>query len=298
MKKLVKSVLMLSIASLAILSSCKKDDDNAEVTDVKVDITATPSGNIVEGTPVTIKVVCTGNTDNKLKSISVTRTQGASSVTKISKTLTGTSATEEFIDTPITGSYTYTVAVTGEKGSPATKVLTITTVSAPGQVETAPNVPLFAQSYPGGQANFMMLKAPFTPFTISDFSANKALVDLAFYYGQSNKATLSSPTDQVMQGLYSGLESEWPGANNTQLFKASLTAEQYNAIYTADDDAELQNMAAGVTTWTNTITNLVAGNVILYKTSAGTIGLIKVENVGGSSNETGTIELKVVAQAN
>jgi hypothetical protein len=294
MKKLVKSVLMLSIASLAVLSSCKKDDDNADVTDVKVEITATPSGNIVMGTPVTIKVVCTGNTDNKLKSISVKRTQGADEVVMVSKSLTGTSATEEFTDTPVTGSYTYTVAVTGEKGSPATKVLTITTVPPPGNIGKAPSVPLFGAGADEANPNFMQLSSPYAPFTKSDFASNKSNLDLAFYFGQANKATISSPSDNVMRGLYSGLD--WTGTNTTQLYKTSLTAAQFDDIYaTATTDAQITDMAANVTTWTETVTNLATGHVILYKTADGVVGLLKVVSVLGATPD-GQIEVKIISQ--
>lgn len=298
MKKLVKSVLMLSIASLAILSSCKKDDDNADVTDVKVDISSSPASPVVIGTPYKVTIVCTGNTDNKLKSISVTRTAtGMSDKVMLSTSLTGTSSTQEVWDTPgVEGSYTYTAAITGEKGSPATKNITVTVIPAPGGInKTANPVPLFAQQNdPGVNENFMNLST-FATYDNSEFTANKANIDLVFYYGNSNKATLCSPSDNAMQTqIYSGLN--WTGTNTTQLYKTSLTVAQYNAIANGTTDTELTTMAAGVSAWSSTMTQLAVDNIILFKTAAGKIGLIRVNTLTGNSSTDGSVDISVVVQ--
>jgi hypothetical protein len=298
MKKLVKSVLMLSIASLAILSSCKDGDD--EVADVTVTVSSTPASPVVEGTPVKLTIVCAGNTDNKLKSISVTRSS-ASTTDKVilSKSIDGTSATEEVIDTPpAAGTYNYTVAVEGKSGSPATKVFTLVVTAAPGPIETSPSaIPLFGQTNsPGTSQNFMKLVPNFGSYSTTEFAANKANVDLAFYYGNTNKATISSPSDPQMQGLYGGLD--WNGVNTTQLYKTSLTVAQFDAIAAGDDDAEITALAATVTTWSVNANLLNTGSVILYKTANGTLGLIKVANFTGTTANDAEISLSIVAQAN
>lgn len=298
MKKLVKSVLMLSIASLAILSSCKKEDSNAEVTDVTVSVSSSPAIP-VEGGVVTLTVTCTGNTDNNLKSISVNRSGGSlADKVVLSKSLTGTSSTEVIVDTIGTGTFTYVVAVTGKEGSPATKTITVTTRSLPKQVDvTTSAIPLFGQTNDDPSAtnpHFMKLTSPFTPISISTFPAEKSNVDLAFFFGATNKATITSPTDVTMQGLYSGLS--WAGANATLLYKTTMTTAQYDAIASANSDSLITSMAAGVTTWGSSINLLAQGNIILFKTSANKLGLIKVENISGTQSNDAEINLRVISQ--
>lgn len=296
MKKLVKSVLMLSIASLAILSSCKKDDSNADVTNVKVDITTTPASPVPEGSRIVLTVTSTGNTDNKLKSISVTRSQGSDQKVVLSKSLTGTTSTDTIPDTLVSGTYTYTVAVTGEKGSPATKTITVVTVAPAGALDvTANGVPLFGQTNGGGtNQNFMKLTSQFNNYNTTEFNANKSSIDLAYYFGNTNKATITSPTDNTMQGLYSGLS--WTGVNTTALYKTTLTSAQYDAIVTSNSDAQITALAATVTTWVSSVNLLTTGNVILFKTAGNKLGLIKVENLTGTTANDSQIDLSVAVQ--
>ncbi len=297
MKKLVRSFLMLSVASLAILSSCSKEDSNADVTDVKV--TITPSvANPLEGDSITITITATGNVDNKLKSISVTRNDGK---VLLSKSLSGTSATETVKDLVVSGTYIYTAALTGEKGSPATATTTVVTRTAPKGLDVSNATPLFGQSNGAGtNSNFIQAEDPFADFSTSTFAANKASVDICFFYGETNKATLTSPSDAVMQGLYSGLT--WTGANTTSLYKTTLTAAQFDAIATSDSDSLITQLASTVTTWTTSANQLSAGSVLLYKRGADAkLGLIKVVSLTSSDPDlpisSTTAELNIVIAA-
>lgn len=298
MKKLVRSILMLSVASLAILSSCSKEDSNDDVTDVKV--TIVPSvANPYEGDSITITVTATGNVDNKLKSISVKRNDGK---VLLSKSLSGTSATETIKDVVESGTYTYTAAVEGEKGSPATATTTVTTRQPAGPLNVSNAIPLFGQANGGGSnSNFLQASHPFADFSTSTFAANKANVDICFFYGETNKATLTSPSDAVMQGQYSGLN--WTGANTTSIYKTTLTAAQFDVIAASNSDAEITALASTVTTWTTSANQLQAGSVILYKRAGDSkVGLIKVVSLVSSdpdlplSSTTAEISLVIAAQ--
>jgi hypothetical protein len=295
MKKLVRSMLMLSMASIAILSSCSKTDSNDEVTDVKVDITSSPVNPVLINTFVTLNVTATGNVDNKLKSISVTRGDGK---IVLSKSLTGTNSTETIVDTlGNESSYTYTVAVTGEKGSPATKTITVTTKQPAGKLDvTQTAIPLFAQLHASEETHFIKLVDPFTPIGTSQFAANKSSVDLVYYYGGSGN-TLTSPKDQPMQDqIYKAPNFDWTGANNTLLYKTSMTAAEFDVYVQDASDEALVQMGTSINTWTTSVKSLTGGEVIIYKTSTGKYGYIKVDAVGGSSTSTGQIDLKFVAQ--
>jgi hypothetical protein len=299
MKKLVKSVLMLSIASLAILSSCKKETTD-EVTDVTVTITPSPSASLVDvGTVLTLTIEAKGNTDNKLKKITVTSTQSGSAL--LSKTLSVNSTTEIVRDTlkKSNETYSYTVTVEGEKGSPATKTYTVKTKTVAAGVNVTNAIPLFGQTNGAGtNANFMQLTDPHGTFSTSTFVANKAKVDVAFFYGSINKATLTSPSDATMQGLYSGLN--WTGANVTKLYKTSMTVAEFEAVATAKSDAAITTLAASVATsaWVSSISQLSRYNVILYKTAGNKLGLIKVDNLSATGPNDAEISLQVISQKN
>ena len=298
MKKVLKSVLMLSIASLAILSSCKKEDENATVTDVKVTVTSTPSSPL-QGGIVTLTVVCTGNTDNNLKSISVSRSGGSlDSKVVLSKSLTGTSSTQTIVDTLGSGTFTYNVAVTGESGSAATEIHTITTREPYGTLETLPvPIDLSGQTQDSSQSYFMRLTSPFTPFdrARATFAANKANIDMCFYYGNANKATLASPDDAAfMQTVYTYIT--WTGAKKTLFSTTTLTAAKYDEIEASDSDSAIVEMAKTTTTWAAAATKLKADDIILFKTAEGKKGLIKVQNLLGTDASTATLSVKVISQ--
>lgn len=295
MKKLVRSVLMLSMASIAILSSCSKEDDNADVTDVKVEITSSPASPVLENSIITLTVTATGNVDNKLKTISVTRDDGK---VLLSKSLSDATATENLTDTlGANATYVYTVAVTGEKGSPATKTLTIATRKPAGVVDVATTpVPLFAQLHASEDKHFIKLLDPFTPIGTNEFAANKSSVDLVYYYGGSQH-TLTSPTDAPMQEqIYKAPNFDWSGANSTLLYKTTMTAAEFDAYEQGDAADALVTMGAAINTWTTSVKSLQGGDVIIYKTSGGKYGLIKINAVDGSSTSTGQIDLDFVAQ--
>jgi hypothetical protein len=298
MKRLVKPFLMLSIASIAILSSCSKDDDNAEVTDVKIEVTSTPASPVVVGSIVTINVTATGNVDNKLKSIVVTRTEGDKTI--LSKSLSGTTAVESIVDTiGSEASYTYVVVVTGEKGSgtPASKTFVISTKALPGQLDVTPNaIPLFGQSFPSGGAHFMQLSDPFTPFTTDEFEANLANINLVYYYGGS-KHSLTSPTDAAMQAdIYKAPNYTWTGAKGTQLAEAKISSAKFEEYEQGDSDEALTAEGAAVTTWSTSAKSLLKDKVLIFKTSTGKYGYIKVDAATGTSGVDGQLDLKIIAQ--
>lgn len=296
MKKLVRSVLMLSIASIAILSSCSKETDT-EVTDVKVTITSSPASVVEIGQPITLTVTATGNPDNKIKSISVTRS-GDNKVV-LSKKLSETSSTQTVTDTILlVGSYTYTVAVEGDKGSPAIATCSITARAPYGTTSSTPvAIDLKGQTQDSTENYFMKLTPDFTPYDRgrSTFTANKANIDMCFFFGTANKATLASPDDATaMQTVYSYID--WTGAKKTKFSKTSLTLAQFNTIETSGNDSAIVNIAIGTTTWGVSVNNLAKDNVLVYETAEGKKGLVLVADLTGTQASNASISVRVISQ--
>ena len=303
MKKLFKSVMMLSIASLAILSSCSKEDDNATVTDVKVTFSTSVVNPVQENSVITMTLTATGTSDNKLKSVSVKRSGGnLPAKTILSKSLNATTATETLVDTIGSGTFTYTAILEGEKGTPASQVITIVTRAAYGFTEsTSNNIDIYAQTGSDGSARFVKLTFPFTQFSLEEFNANKASIDLGFFYGSSqpsnNQFTLSSPTDGLLQSVYTGLT--WTGVNDTKLTKTTLTAAQFDDIEASGSDSAILLYVASNPSqnWITKYANqLSLGNVLAFQTASGKYGFIKVANKIGSNADEAIISLRIVAQ--
>jgi hypothetical protein len=296
MKKLVRSVLMLSMASIAILSSCSKEDDNASVTDVKVTLVPSPTTPIEIGKTVTITVTATGNVDNKLKKISVIRSDGK---TVLSQSLTGTTFTFPIIDTVGSlESYQYTAAVEGEKGSPASAACTVLTRAAYGSISSTPiAIDLNGQTQDSTDNYFMRLTPNYTPYDRGrqTFTANKANIDMCFYYGTANAATLASPDDATfMQTVYSYID--WTGAKKTKFAKTALTAAQFNDIKDDLTDSAIVNLATGITTWGAYVNKLAMDDVLIYQTAEGKKGLVLVAALSGSQASNAHISVQVVSQ--
>lgn len=177
-------------------------------------------------------------------------------------------------------------------------IMACTTFSPSGSVDVTPvAIPLFGQLNGSGfLPHFSKLTDPFNTFTIDEFAAQKAQnIDLVFYYGNSNWATITSPSDAVMHTLYSGLD--WTGSKNTMLYKTTMTVSEFDAFVQGSSDSAIVALASAAV-WTTSVNKLTTGNIILFKTTANKLGLIKVENLTGTSGSDAEINLKIVSQEN
>ncbi|MCU0442176.1 MAG: hypothetical protein MUE96_07235 [Bacteroidia bacterium] len=299
MKKLVRTMLMLSVASLAILTSCNQEDDDKVIKDVEITISASPATSVTAGNPVTLTLALKGNSDNKLKKVTVT--SSASTTALLSKTLSGADAVETVVDTPETvGNITYTVTLEGEKGNPQTKTYTINVLPVPGPVAvTSTPIDLFGHvNGDGGSSRFMATTDPFTQVSLDNFNSNKGIIDIAYYRGATNGNTLASPSNTTMQGLYSGLT--WTGVKTTKVAKTTMTVAQFDAYAANPVNDSLIWATASSSTWIadGAANQLAVGNVVLFETAAGKKGLIKVANLAGANTagDPAQMTLSIIVQ--
>lgn len=324
MKKTITRILVSGlILSAVTLYSCKKEDsttDNNTTTGTTgttsststtsstnsttgndtTDVSFTYTSNVTNtgdlGSDLTLTINCTGGTHNNLKRLIVTVTGGSSPL--IDTPLSGTSFTKVITNTlSVLGARTYTMTLYGDRGQPIVKTLTINVVQpvTRGPLDrTAGVVSLHAQATDEGNPRFLQLTFPFAAFTLSDFAANKGNIDLVYYYGQNNKATISSPSDNVMQGIYGGLN--WAGTHITKLHKTTLTSEDFDEIGNSMIDSAITLEAADVSAWSNSVINLASGNVILFQTASGKLGLINVKGVLGTTNTNSQVQMDILCQ--
>jgi hypothetical protein len=304
MKKVIKTIMMLFVASAFVLTSCSDE----EVKDVELTmIPAAVSGTHFVSDTLTIRLNATGNDDNKLKSIKITKAIAGQPgvITMYENTkLSGTAFIYELKDTFESGEVgvnTITITLTGEKGTAQTKTYTAT-VRAIGLIEsTQTPVSLFGQAAGAETQQFVALNS-FSTYTIGDATANsnaqlKNSIDLAFYYGASNKFSLASLDDAVMHTVYTGLSTFWTSADNsriTGLYKATGQVN-YATMEASGSDKDLLLFAEGKT-FSKAINNLAVNDLILFKTKEGKFGLLKVTETTGATNSTAVLSFDGLVQ--
>ncbi len=300
----MKTIMMLFVASTFVLTSCTTDEDVKDVELTMVPATATGTHFVSDS--ISILFVAKGNSDNSLKSIKITKAvAGTSGITTIlDEKLSGTDYSytlSTFFETKDVGINTYSITLTGDKGTAQTKTYTAT-VKAIGLTESTAGVPitLFGQ---GDVANkhFANLKT-FTTFNYDEAKAdsNKALInsiDLVYYFGAENKHTFSSLDDAVMQGRYNAFSQFWTSGDNkrvTGLVKVTGLVN-YATIESSGSDKDLLLFADGKT-YSKTITNLTTGDLILFKTTEGKVGLLKIASTAGATTTDTRIDFDGVVQ--
>lgn len=170
--------------------------------------------------------------------------------------------------------------------------LTILTTSPDAKVQTA--VLLYAPTLDKTSQSFYSI-ATNTTYSLGDVTGTTAPVsadiDLGYYYGGNNLATLASPS--VYPATVYDI-SAWGTKNETLMVAVTLTAEQYLAITTvADVDAVVSSVNFGVD-GVAIEKSLAAGNTFAFKTSAGLTGLVNVKAITGTFNQGDNIELEFI----
>lgn len=292
MKKLFRTLMVLSIASVAVLSSCKKDEDVAAV---KVTVTASPSdASLTIGTPLKLTIQCEGNDDNKLKMLKVAST----SASLLSKELSGTTHTE-VVDITLSkiGTNVFTITLSGEEGDDAVTSYTVT-VTAPTNFKqifgNSSPIPLGAQLNGSlGQLIDLSTGEVFTYGSGQD-STSSALIDLCYASGSNKGPSLFAPTNaDFVTGasgtVYSRFKN-YPVRNATKLVKLSgtMTEAQFDAI-TNDSLVIVNNPTADLAN------NLAVGEVVAFKLAKNPekTGLIWIKSLTTGSN--GSIDIKLKA---
>lgn len=115
--------------------------------------------------------------------------------------------------------------------------------------------------------------------------ANKEKVDIVYYYGGTNLATIAAPDDVTVDGSTANsfdLTTGWEVKNATRF-----------AAYSGNFDTATDSDIASISCTESKMTDLAVGDVIAFKTSANATGLIKVTNITVSGTGSTVISVKV-----
>ncbi len=312
MKKIFKTILVLSLAPLFMISSCSKSSDTViptpTIADVTVGFTVT-SKNTTNGTTVSvsdggrvfaddsvvIKVSSLGNISNNLKHLKVTASN-QNPTTVFDADITGTSKDFSFFWLVTgQGKVTITATATGASGNPATATFNMVVTNV------ATNNPSLANQASPASNNYKRffsaaLQNTFDPIDVKN-SANYAL-DTAIDFGYCSRSggfnKIISPNSQDATDIYAtqwtgngGTEqiTNWTKRNATKFRITTITDLAFGAVLNSTSQSQMVNMIAsevkkGEPTFDNI--TLADKQVILFKTESGSYGLLLVSSPTGS----------------
>lgn len=311
MKKLVKSMFMLSALTASVLfTSCgddaKVEDKTYAAPTMRVNDGVRSSSSAATLATVSLKVEATADTDRKIKKITVTRAvTDQSTSTIIDSTYDAASVVRTYED-QIAGNIvindgdkiTYLVKIEDDKGKTASDSLVITIAS----MATSPQLLLGAPSNTTNDYRFFGVADGFRKYRagatgIDLARANSSKVDFVFFYSTAGSVqnALYSPDYPFASGEGWNAEiSNWPSKNNT-LFKATtITSSEFDALQGSTFLTELATIDFSVGT-VNKMSNLSVNQVFAFiRKSDGKRGFILVGNP--SAGATGQILLVCKAE--
>lgn len=184
--------------------------------------------------------------------------------------------------------YTITFTLTDDKNNTATSTRNInvkiaTTLSSYSAVMIlVPSTDKMSKTFYSSSDNTLYSRTD-----ADNSSSTQSKIDFAYYYGVSNHASITSPYGMptVIQNL-----AGWSVKNNTMLGLTTLTSANFDAA----DNAAVVSANSSATM--STVTTLIAGDVLAFKTVAGKMGLIRVSDIKGTYNDGDYMKIDVKVQ--
>jgi hypothetical protein len=294
MKKTIKTLLFLFVASSLVLVSCKKDDTTATTTvpngpvitlkdsfatgdyDLKaqnsilnVNVTA-QSGTILVTNKIERQVNSAAATTLSSGNVMATQINGFSLSLPVSSLLTGV--------TLVPGTMvTFTYSVTDSKAQTTKTSITYTAVQN-NSIATSNLIELGAQTNTMMEYKFLGIADNFTAYTAGangTAKANSSKVDFVYYYGATGLNSFAAPANvdgaQVIWGNEIG---GWATKNATQFKTTSITKVQflnYKDNLKTNVLINTVDFSAGAV---DKVTGIKQDDVVAFKTASGTQGLI------------------------
>lgn len=309
MKKLIKSMFMLTALSTALLmTSCGEDEDTKEPETAAPTVTLNndvKTGFISLTTDsVTLSIVASADAGRKIKKITITRAvSGQATSTLSDKAYDAKDVVTSEID--VVGALTineedkitYAVTVKDDKDKSTTKTyeLTVASMATSGQVLLgAPSNTTNEYRFYGVPDNFRRYRAGTTGADLA--SSNSAKIDFIYFYNVAGSVgnAIYSPDFAFPAGAgWNAETATWPTKNKTIFKVADMTPAAFNALNSAQFLTELDNIDFNVG-GLDRIANLASNTVLAYKASNGKRGFILV--VAASVSATGQITFVTKAE--
>ena len=181
------------------------------------------------------------------------------------------------------GIYVYKFTVTDNKSRTASVSFNITVESSGGPINTWEATLGSHQSATGSS----FASTTGVVYSMTDATANSALIDFLYYYGNTNLATLAAPNDADAATVFGALSS-WTTRNATKFATTTVSEAEFTAI---SDDLAIVAAATGASA--TDVNELSTGDVVAFVTAAGKMGLVKVGTIATGAGGTMAIVVKV-----
>lgn len=290
MKKLKFLALAIIILPLAI-QSCKTDK---VVTPPVVVVSPAETVTAKPGDILTYEMVITSETDLTSAEFSV-RFNGNIVVTKdsafVAGTLAATIAINFTIPETLQDGDVLSLSFTATNTEQTIVTRTINIVIPPGEIYTYTAVIMSDLKNPEGKSFYSAEDNKL--LNITEALAASGTVDLIYYYGATNKATLCAPADKEVE-IFEDIHNEsivlkFTTRNDTRLAPVTMTLPEFDAI---TNDLTIKAKAPATTA--TAAKTLAIGNILWCETATGKKALIKVVNItGAQATSFITIEVKI-----
>ncbi|MBN2275188.1 MAG: hypothetical protein JXK95_12705 [Bacteroidales bacterium] len=283
--------LGLGVISMAVLLNSCGDDTTGLAPDITFDDgTEITLGAGISSATITGEIVA----EEKLDKVTVYR------VTTASETQIGTYSSFNAGDITTTDDLTYTFRITVDNISEDISVK-IEAVDKEGQTASK-SISVKVNLAPALKAEFtaILLGAQTSTdpscldantglrYKIAEDQAknNAASIDMLYYYGATNLATLAAPNDETVDGTGVGSftwTSTWSTKNATKFGASSL---DYSNVTAAEVNA-ISGLSA------SKVTSLDVGTTVAFETADGKKGVLQVTNLNTGASGTITIAVKI-----
>ena len=288
MKRVFFVLIAFVITSVTLFTSCTDDTEEPDLpptisflaADTLISSNATVT--VGETFKIGVNLVANATSQSKIASLRVTRITNNQTIFDQTENLNDDNINVyvEFTALNDPGTENIEFTVTDKDGQSAKKSLQITAEETAVEVQKWTNVTL--GSYNDVIGSFFATTTG-AVLTITEGTANPAIVDFAFFLGTTNGSSFAAPIDDVLLEFSDfAAVANWNPRNDTRLISpAPITAADFNSIGTSYTFPTF-NTASSVTL----ANQLNVDDVIYFKTAAGKLGFIKINSINGRGDKS------------
>ncbi len=288
MRKFMIIALAMLMMSLAFFACSDSESVGPSITLFTINSSSATQGDHAPGDVLSINFEVTKG-DNDLEQWEIAIISGGSKTTYKTGSLSGVStATYDVIEnytvpSTATGQLILEVTVTDDDDLEDTKTYTINISSNMYEY----NVTLGAHQSVTGSF-YCALSASGTVYTVSAARTNSNKVDLIYYYGATNMATLAAPNDPTLAEFDATLQvNSWTTKRATMLHKPA--SAQFSAITSA---TQIQS-AYSTTLASSKVISLANSDEVVFKTADTKYGILKITSLTTGTSGSITFSVKV-----
>ena len=285
-----------AIASIAVLTSCKKDEVIPEGPKITF---ANGTTYKAKSTDSSYTFIANIEAAGELKEIKLFDVSDASKETQIGAPITSfNSATKHTLNNKVdliskTGEIKVKVSVTDKKEQTNSAIFIITKYGAINFYSAK----IMGAQYNNGTGSFLSTSTG-TIYSKTEAKTNASLVDFVYSYRGANMlAFIAAPSDALLDATVNIKVENWTKLNSTKFKLSTLTIADFDAI---EDDSKFSSVDLTATNFLD----LKEGNVVYFKTEAGKLGVFKVKSINkgltGPTDfdkyQSGSIEIDVKVQ--